>query len=156
MEQIILIPSNNEKIYLSKDAAIQSKLLETLINDLPEDDKPIFTFYNIKYEILKKIVGYLNHYCNNKPKEINRVVAIYDFESEMSEWDIEYTNIDINLIIDLIYASNLLEIKSLIELLTIKLDSIMMRKNPDLVNKLINKNDNNNMIDEKELFNEIV
>ena len=156
MEQIILIPSNNEKIYLSKEAAIQSKLLETLINDLPEDDKPIFTFYNIKYEILKKIVVYLNHYCNNKPKEINRVVAIYDFESEMSEWDIEYTNIDINLIIDLIYASNLLEIKSLIELLTIKLDSIMMRKNPDLVNKLINKNDNNNMIDEKELFNEIV
>ena len=156
MEEIILIASNNEKISLSKEAAMQSKLLETLINDLPEDDKPIFTFYNIKYEILKKIVDYINHYCNNKPKEINRVVAIYDFESEMSEWDIEYTNIDINLIIDLIYASNLLEIKSLIELLTIKLDSIMMRKNPDLVNKLINKNENNNMIDEKELFNEIV
>ena len=156
MEQIILIASNNEKISLSKEAAMQSKLLETLINDLPEDDKPIFTFYNITYEILKKIVDYLNYYNNNKHKEINRVVAIYDFESEMSEWDIEYTNIDINLIIDLIYASNLLEIKSLIELLTIKLDSIMMRKNPDLVNKLINKNENNNMIDEKELFNEIV
>ena len=155
MEQIILIASNNEKIYLSKEAAIQSKLLETLINDLPEDDKPIFTFYNIKYEILKKIVDYLIYYNNNKHKEINRVVAIYDFESEMSKWDIEYTNIDINIIIDLIYASNLLEIKSLIELLTIKLDSIMMRKNPDLINKLTNKNENN-MIDEKELFNEIV
>ena len=155
MEQIILIPSNNEKIYLSKEAAIQSKLLETLINDLPEDDKPIFTFYNIKYEILKKIVDYLIYYNNNKHKEINRVVAIYDFESEMSKWDIEYTNIDINIIIDLIYASNLLEINSLIELLTIKLDSIMMRKNPDLINKLTNKNENN-VIDEKELFNEIV
>ncbi len=155
MEQIILIASNNEKIYLSKEAAIQSKLLETLINDLPEDDKPIFTFYNIKYEILKKVVDYLNYYNNNKHKEINRVVAIYDFESEMSKWDIEYTNIDINIIIDLIYASNLLEINSLIELLTIKLDSIMMRKNPDLINKLTNKNENN-VIDEKELFNEIV
>ena len=30
-----------------------------------------------------------------------------------------------------------------------------MRKNPDLINKLINKNENNN-IDEKELFNEII
>ena len=155
MEQIILIASNNEKISLSKEAAMQSKLLETLINDLPEDDKPIFTFYNIKYEILKKIVDYLNYYNNNKHKEINRVIAIYDFESEMNKWDIEYTNIDINIIIDLIYASNLLEINSLIELLTIKLDSIMMRKNPDLINKLTNKNENN-MIDEKELFNEIV
>ena len=140
MEEIILIASNNEKISLSKEAAMQSKLLETLINDLLDDDKPIFNFYDIKYEILKKIVDYLNYYNNNKHKEINK-------------WDIEYTNIDINIIIDLIYAANFFDIKSLIELLTIKLDSIMMRKNPDLINKLINKNENNN-IDEKELFNE--
>lgn len=155
MEEIILIASNNEKISLSKEAAMQSKLLETLINDLLDDDKPIFNFYEIKYEILKKIVDYLNYYNNNKHKEINRVIAIYDFESEMNKWDIEYTNIDINIIIDLIYAANFFDIKSLIELLTIKLDSIMMRKNPDLINKLINKNENNN-IDEKELFNEII
>ena len=54
MEEIILIASNNEKISLSKEAAMQSKLLETLINDLLDDDKPIFNFYEIKYEILKK------------------------------------------------------------------------------------------------------
>ena len=155
MEEIILIASNNEKISLSKEAAMQSKLLETLINDLLDDDKSIFNFYDIKYEILKKIVDYLNYYNNNKHKKINRVIAIYDFESEMNKWDIEYTNIDINIIIDLIYAANFFDIKSLIELLTIKLDSIMMRKNPDLINKLINKNENNN-IDEKELFNEII
>ena len=98
MEEIILIASNNEKISLSKEAAMQSKLLETLINDLLDDDKPIFNFYEIKYEILKKIVDYLNYYNNNKHKEINRVIAIYDFESEMNKWDIEYTNIDINII----------------------------------------------------------
>ena len=50
MEQIILIASNNEKISLSKEASMQSKLLETLINDLLDDDKLIFDFYDIKFE----------------------------------------------------------------------------------------------------------
>ena len=60
MKEIILIASNNEKISLSKQASMQSKLLETLINDLLDDDIPIFDFYDIKFEILKKIVDCLN------------------------------------------------------------------------------------------------
>jgi len=158
MEEIILIPSNGKEIKLSKDTAKLSVLLQSLIEDLPDNDKPIFYFYNVKYEVLKKIVDFLNYYNNNKPKEINRVVAIYDFENEMSKWDIEYTNMDVNSIIDLIYNANLFGIKSLIELLTIKLDSIMIKKNSDELIKIKNENNKKNdvVVNENDLFNEIL
>ena len=86
---------------------------------------------------------------------MNRVIVIYDFESEMSNLDKEYTNIDINTIIDLIHAANFFEIKSLIELLTTKLDSLMMRKNPEEIYKNLPKNDDNKQVNEQDLFNEI-
>jgi hypothetical protein len=155
MDKIILITENNNEISLSKEASKQSKLLNTLIEDLPEGNQPIFSFHNIKYDIAKKIVDFLEYYNKNKPKETNRVVAIYDFESEMSNFDKEYTNIDINTIIDLIHAANFFEIKSLIELLTTKLDSLMMRKNPEEIYKNLPKNDDNKHVNEQDLFNEI-
>lgn len=140
-------------LYLKKHK--QSKLLNNLKEDLPEGNQSIFSFHNIKYDIAKKIVDFLEYYNKNKPKETNRVVAIYDFEREMSNFDKEYTNIDINTIIDLIHAANFFEIKSLIELLTTKLDSLMMRKNPEEIYKNLPKNDDNKQVNEQDLFNEI-
>ena len=132
MEQIILIPSNNEKIYLSKEAAIQSKLLETLINDLPEDDKPIFTFYNIKYEILKKIVEYLNYYRNKTPREIPKPTPSENMSSFLEEWDFNFiTNVDLDTTFDLMNGATELGIQSLLDLASTKIAWIFKNKDVD-------------------------
>ena len=125
--KVILISSDGEKIETSAKAAMRSTLIKDSIQDC-RDDIIEFTANNVKGNILKKIVEYLEHYKDTEPKEIERPLPSQNFKECVDEFDFNFTEIDLDMIFEIILASNYLDIKPLLELASAKVASILKGK----------------------------
>ena len=76
---------------------------------------------------LSKIIEYLRHYENSKPKEIPKPLTNSDLKQILPSWDFNFINsLSLEECIDLANAATYLHINGLIELSTVKLASEMM------------------------------
>ena len=128
MEIITLISSDNHKIEIDLKSAQKSSLLKQKI--LESNNKNFEIQLNeIKYDILKKIVEYLNYYKNKTPKEIPKPTPSEDLNSFLDDWDFEFiNNIDLNNTFELMNAASELGIKTLLDLASTKVASILKNK----------------------------
>ena len=110
----------NEKILST------SKFFKDLINDYPQPDQEI-TINQVDGKNIEKIIEYLKHYENEKPKEIPKPLPNNDLKSILSEWDYNFINpLSIADLIDLINAANFLDIGDLVALTAAKLAAEML------------------------------
>ena len=132
--KVILISSDGEKIEISAKAAMRSTLIKDSIQDC-RDDIIEFTANNVKGNILKKIVEYLEHYKDTEPKEIERPLPSQNFKECVDEFDFNFTDIDLNMIFEIVLASNYLDIKPLLELANAKVASILKGKTTEEIRR---------------------
>ena len=135
--KVILISSDGEKIETSAKAAMRSTLIKDSIQDC-RDDIIEFTANNVKGNILKKIVEYLEHYKDTEPKEIERPLPSQNFKECVDEFDFNFTEIDLDMIFEIILASNYLDIKPLLELASAKVASILKGKTIEEIRRTFN------------------
>ena len=110
----------NEKILST------SKFFKDLINDYPQPDQEI-TINQVDGKNIEKIIEYLKHYENEKPKEIPKPLPNNDLKSILNEWDYNFINpLSIADLIDLINAANFLDIGDLVALTAAKLAAEML------------------------------
>ena len=104
-----------------------SKFFKELIIDYPQPDQEI-TINQVDGKNLEKIIEFLKHYENEKPKEIPKPLPNNDLKSILSEWDYNYINpLSIADLIDLINAAaNFLNIDDLVALTAAKLAAEML------------------------------
>ena len=133
--KVILISSDGEKIETSAKAAMRSTLIKDSIQDC-RDDIIEFTANNVKGNILKKIVEYLEHYKDTEPKEIERPLPSQNFKECVDEFDFNFTDIDLNMIFEIVLASNYLDIKPLLELANAKVASILKGKTTEEIRRI--------------------
>ena len=132
--KVILISSDGEKIETSAKAAMRSTLIKDSIQDC-RDDIIEFTANNVKGNILKKIVEYLEHYKDTEPKEIERPLPSQNFKECVDEFDFNFTEIDLDMLFEIILASNYLDIKPLQELASAKVASILKGKTTEEIRR---------------------
>ena len=132
---ISLIAKNGEKIDISLKAALRSGLINMNI-ELNPDSKEIPL--NVEFNILKKIIEYLEHYENEEPKEIERPLPSTNFKDCVEEWDYNFIGNDTEFINQIILASNYLDIKPLLELSSSALTSQIKGKTTQEIRKLFN------------------
>ena len=125
--KVILISSDGETIETSAKAAMRSTIIKDSIQDSREDIIE-FNANNVKGNILKKIVEYLEHYEETEPKEIERPLPSPNFKECVEEWDFNYIDINLDEIFEIILAANYLDIKPLLELSSAKVASILKGK----------------------------
>ena len=135
--KVILISSDGEKIETSAKAAMRSTLIKDSIQDC-RDDIIEFTANNVKGNILKKIVEYLEHYKDTEPKEIERPLPSQNFKECVDEFDFNFTEIDLDMLFEIILASNYLDIKPLQELASAKVASILKGKTTEEIRRTFN------------------
>ena len=135
--KVILISSDGEKIEISAKAAMRSTLIKDSIQDC-RDDVIEFTANNVKGNILKKIVEYLEHYKDTEPKEIERPLPSQNFKECVDEFDFNFTDIDLDMIFEIVLASNYLDIKPLLELASAKVASILKGKTTEEIRRTFN------------------
>ena len=151
MDSIILISADNHKIELDSKSAQRSKVLkQKLLEQNPKLKKiPEVQLKDVKYDILKKIVEYLNYYKNKTPKEIPKPVPSGNLNTFLNDWDLEFiTNIDLDATFELMNASANLEIQTLLDLASIKVASILKNQG---IEELRNMLDGKCDLSEKEL-----
>ena len=118
---IKLKSSDGKEIEISKKAASRSGLLKGIIEDFPDNTE--FPVNQVNGTILEKVKEYLVHYKDEEPPKMEVPLKSTDFKQCVSEWDYNYLGEDIDLIFNLINASNYMDIKPLLEISSAKLGS---------------------------------
>ena len=125
--KVIMISSDGQKFEISAKAAMRSQIVkENIIGNNQEEIE--FKVNNIKGDILKKVVEYLEHYENEEPKEIERPLPSLNFQECVDEWDYNFIDIYLDTIFEIILASNYLDISPLLELASAKIASVIKGK----------------------------
>ena len=133
---LILESLDNKKIEIKTSAAKKSNLLKGLMNDF-EPQKETIKLPEIKSDVLKKIVEYLDYYKDKTPKDIPKPLPSNDLKEFLTEWDYNFiNNIDNDEVFDLIVASNYMDIPSLLDLCCSKIASLVKGKKVNDIRKM--------------------
>lgn len=133
---ITLVSSDGEKFTISEKAARRSQLIKGIIDDYPDD--PEVPLHNVKSHILQKIILYLEYYKENEPREIERPLPSNNYSECVDAWDYQFIDLELDLIFEIILASNYMDIKPLMELASSKVASIIKGKSPEEIRKTFN------------------
>ena len=120
--------SQNGGVFEVEESVLKtSKFLKDLICDYPDPDQEII-INQVNSENLQKIIDYLQHYENQKPKEIPKPLPNDNLKEYLDEWDYNYINpLSLEECIDLLNAAVFLDIQDLVILCSAKIDSHMLR-----------------------------
>ena len=115
-------------------AGNKSNLLKGLFQDYEDSEIPI---PDIRGDILKIVIEYLEHYATTEPKEIIKPLPSNNLSDVTDEWDVAFLNkIDLDATFDLINAANYMDIKSLLDLSCAKIASIMKGKSAEEIRNM--------------------
>ena len=129
---IKLKSNDNQEFEISQEACNVSRYLQ---NKVKEGNNEI-ELEDIKGEILKLVVDYLNHYTNNEIPKIPEVLQTNDLKKEVTEWDYKFIGpLSFEQTFHLINAGLLLELDHLHDLACAKIAAFMKGKSPEDVNK---------------------
>ena len=112
---------DDEVIEFTEKSISKSNLISGIIGDYPGDSE--IPLKKVNGKILKKIKEYLDHYQDTNPKSVERPLKSLNFKECVDEWDYNYTNEDVDFLLELIDAASHMDIKPLLELLAAKLGS---------------------------------
>jgi S-phase kinase-associated protein 1 len=83
----------------------------------------------VKSAILVKVIEYCKYHKDVVPEQITKPLRSANLaESNVSEWDIEYVNIDKEILFEIILAANYMDIRPLLDLCCAKVASMIRGK----------------------------
>ena len=122
----ILKSEDDQKFEVETESLKLSKFLKDLMIDFPSEEDEII-INRVDGKNLKLIIDYLNHYKNQKIKEIPKPLPSGDLKLYIDEWDYNYINpLTLEETIDLLNAAHILDIEGLINLTSAKIGSEML------------------------------
>ena len=148
MEEITLISSDNHPIKVDSKSAQKSLLLKKIISESNKGNEEL-KLNNIRYDILKRIVEYLEYYRNKVPKEIPKPTPSENLNSFLDDWDFKFiNNINLDDTFELMNGASELSIQSLLDLASSKVASILKSKSIEDIRSLFSTGEE---LSEKEL-----
>merc|ERR1712050_471203 len=116
-----------------------STVIKQMIADDNEGTGEDIPLPNVKTAILSKVIDYCKYHKDISPEEIQKPLRSTNLlECGVSEWDVEYVNIEQAILFELILAANYLDIKSLLDLTCAKVSSMIKGKNTEEIRKQFN------------------
>lgn len=147
MNVVILTPDSDgeERIEISRDAAMQSKLIASMLEETEDDEIPEIPVLDVSKPILDKVVEFLNQHQHEPfepyPKPIERRQGLKLAEI-VSKWDADFMDAlenDQETLFKLILAANYLDIEGLLDLGIAKVVVMLHNcKDADEVKDLLN------------------
>ena len=129
METLTLISSDNHKIEIDSKSAQKSTILKKKMSEKNQNNNNEMQLNTIKYDILKRIVEYLNYYKNKTVKEVPKPTPSENLSTFLDEWDLQYVNsMNLDETFELMNAASDLGIQSLLDLASTKVESILKNK----------------------------
>lgn len=113
---------------LSTKAASRSSFLSKIKD---QDSTITLTSLNINPRILEKVIEFLEHYENEDPAPIKGPITTSYIEEYIPAWDSAFIELEVEVLIELLWAANCLEIPELIDLAIAKISTFIIHKKPD-------------------------
>ena len=113
--KITLISSDSQRFEISQKAAMRSEIIKDSIES-SRNDHIEFNVNNVKGDVLKKVVEYLEHYENEEPKLYEKPLSSSNLKECVDEWDYNYINIELDDACYILSAANYLNINPLLQL----------------------------------------
>ena len=129
---ITLKSSDGQEFKTSPEACALSRFLQNQI----QNGKNEIEVEDVKGEILKLVVDYLDYYSKNEIPKIPDVLSSNDLKKEVCDWDYKFIGpLSYEQTFHLINAGLLLELDHLHDLACAKIAAFMKGKSPEDVNK---------------------
>ena len=129
---VTLKSNDGQEFKVTEGACALSRFLQNQI----QTGKNEIEVEDIKGEILKLVVDYLNYYSNREIPKIPDVLSSNDLKNEVSDWDYRFVGpLNYEQTFHLINAGLLLELDHLHDLACAKIAAFMKGKSPEDVNK---------------------
>ena len=123
---ITLISSDGEKFTLDRKSAERSDIIKKNMQD--SDFSSEIPIYEVRGEILKKVVEYLTHYSDSEPRELPKPLPSADLRDVTDEWDVKFIDTNNDTVFDIINAANFMSVKGLLDLSCAKIAVQMKSK----------------------------
>jgi S-phase kinase-associated protein 1 len=137
-KMVTLVSSDGIKVELTKKSAMRSNLLKGLLEDY--DYSTPIPLPEVNGEILKHIVGFLDHFKNSEPTLIPlKPHPLRSLKDVTSEWEADWIEqFPWETVEDIIIASNYMDIPPILHLSCAKIASLMKRKTADEIREMFN------------------
>jgi len=133
---LTLQAQDGKSFTVSREVAMMSELVKTMWEgDKNEKEIPL---QNVKSEILKKVIDYMQFHHKNPPKEIEKPLKSGNMREVVSDWDANYVEVDQETLFDLILSANYMDIKPLLDLTCAKVASMIKGKSPEEIRRRFN------------------
>ncbi|ORX88891.1 putative negative regulator sulfur controller-3 [Basidiobolus meristosporus CBS 931.73] len=132
---VILTSADGKEFTTDKEVVQRSKVLRDMLEDVGETDQPI-PVPNVDSSVLEKVLEFCE-YHRNDPLDIED-----DSDDEgnkiddILEWDRKFIQVDVEMLKQLILASNYLDIKQLSDVSTKTAASLLKGKTPEEIRQL--------------------
>ena len=119
MTTVTLSSSDSAFFEVPYEIAAMSGIIKDIINDSEEGET--IPIHGVTGDVLGKIIEFCKHHAETPMMEIKIPLETSDTSKIMSEWDAEYaSDVDINLLLEMLRAADFLDIKPLVNLLCVK------------------------------------
>ena len=131
-----LTTGDGEEVEVEKEIICKSVLVKGIIDDAGTEDA--IPLQNVKKETLDKIIEYCRHIHVNSPPDIEKPLRSNDLSGVVHQWYAKFVDIEQEKLFELILAANFMDIKSLLELTTAKVASLIKGKTIPETRKFFN------------------
>ncbi|ORX40991.1 SconCp [Kockovaella imperatae] len=146
-DSVILQTSDDEQFTVEKKVAERSAMIKSMLEDLPSQDSMI-PLPNVSSSVLAKVLEYCDHHKNEPlPAADADADDSRKKTSEIGDWDSNLSQVDQEMLFEIILAANYLDIKPLLDVgcKTVKLttdqslsSNMIKGKSPEQIRTLFN------------------
>ena len=135
-EKVKLTTMDGETVEVDKEIACKSILVKGIVDDSGIDDE--IPLHSVKKAILDKIIVYCTYINEHTPPEIDKPLRSNNLSDVVNQWYADFVNLEQEVLFELILAANFMDIKSLLELTTAKVASLIKGKTIPETRKFFN------------------
>jgi S-phase kinase-associated protein 1 len=123
---LTILSNDDQQVKISSNAALNSMLIKSAL----EDEKVSTLSLNLPAEMIAKVVEYLEHYSDpNTPRSvISKPLSKTLRSSGVLEWDEKFIDAPKEKVLDLMHASNYMDVPGMLNLCCAKIASIIKGK----------------------------
>ena len=138
---------DNEIFEVDLKVIKKSDELNKLLNDYPEENQ-VIPCKTINGKDLKKILEFMEHYLDTKPKEIPKPLPSGNLKEILDEWDFQYIeNISLENLEKLLNSANLIGLEDLVHIVSAKIAAeILNGTEEEMIEKFTDKSEDHTVL----------
>jgi S-phase kinase-associated protein 1 len=127
------------RVEITRKAACLSELIKSMLQDDDDPNEvPEIPLLEVSKDILDKVVLFLNKHRDDPMKDIPKPIHTSDLSELVSEWDVQYIDLEQEQLFKVILAANYLDIPPLLDLGITKFCCMIKDKGVDEIKEMLN------------------